>query len=294
MPVQSQCKPLNLVRRDNAWRLTPRVKNAIISAPQLDPHRVAAWPARPWGAMPMTEAIRQIYWNVGEGFAPLALYLTAIAALAVMTWGILRDVERWRRGKLDARIAEVRARLIEALAQVFGQKRVLKDRRPGSMHALIFFGFLALFIGTDIIAVEEDFTVPLIGPNAGRILVGAFYRSYEFILDTMGLVFLAGLVWAAWRRYRTKPDRLNNRPTDLWVLATLLYVTLTGYLLEGLRLANQTIGGALVFDQAWALNSYVGYTLGSAFRAIGLGGGSAVALGLHGFFWYTHALVTFA
>ena len=78
---------------------------------------------------------------------------------------------------------------------MFGQKRVLKDRKPGSMHALIFFGFLALFIGTDIIAVEEDFSVPLIGPDAGRILVGAFYQSYEFILDTMGLVFLAGLIW---------------------------------------------------------------------------------------------------
>jgi Fe-S oxidoreductase len=242
----------------------------------------------------MTEAIRQIYWNVGDGLAPLALYLTAIAALAVMTWGILRDIGRWSKGKPDMRIGRLPARLIESLAQVFGQKRVLKDRKPGSMHALIFFGFLALFIGTDIIAVEEDFSVPLIGPDAGRILVGGFYQSYEFILDTMGLVFLGGLIWAAWRRYRSKPDRLHNRATDLWVLATLLYITITGYLLEGLRIANQTIGGAAVYDQAWALNSYAGYGLASLFRAIGLGGGGALALGLHGFFWYTHMLVTFA
>ena len=242
----------------------------------------------------MTEAIRQIYWNVGEGFAPLALYLTAIAALAVMTWGILRDIGRWSRGKPDMRINQLPARLIEALSQVFGQKRVLKDRKPGSMHALIFFGFLALFIGTDIIAVEEDFSVPLIGPDAGRILVGTFYQSFEFILDTMGLVFLAGLIWAAWRRYRSKPDRLNNRATDLWVLSTLLYVTVTGYLIEGLRLANQSIGSFAVYDQVWAANSYVGYTLAALFRAIGLGGGGALALGLHGLFWYTHMLVTFA
>src|SRR4051794_20729527 len=194
----------------------------------------------------MNEAVRQIYWNVGEGFAPLALYLSALAALAVMTWGVLRDIARWRRGKPDARISQIPARAIESLVQVFGQKRVLKDRRPGAMHALIFFGFLALFIGTDIIAVEEDFSVPLIGPDAGRILVGAFYQSYELILDTMGLVFLAGLVWAAWRRYHTRPSRLDNRGTDLWVLSTLLYVTVTGYLIEGLRLSNQTIGGASV------------------------------------------------
>jgi putative NIF3 family GTP cyclohydrolase 1 type 2 len=34
--------------------------------------------------------------------------------------------------------------------------------------------------------------------------------------------------------------------------------------------------------------------LATLFRAIGLGSGSAVALGLHSFFWYTHMLVTFA
>jgi hypothetical protein len=248
---------------------------------------------RPEGAI-MTEAIRQIYWNIGEAFGGTVLYLMAIAALAILTWGVLRDIGRWRKGRPDARIDQLPGRLIESLAQVFGQKKVLKDRRPGSMHALIFFGFLALFIGTDIIAVEEDFTVPLIGPDAGRILVGWFYQSYELILDTMGLVFLAGLIWAAWRRYQTKPDRLNNRATDLWVLATLLYITVTGYLIEGLRLANQTIDGLAVFDQPWAANSYAGYTLATVFRAIGLGGGSGAALGLHIFFWLTHAAVTFA
>jgi len=242
----------------------------------------------------MTEAIREIYWNVGEGPGSLSLYLCALVALGVMTWGILRDIARWRAGRPDARIERLPARAIEALAQVFGQKRVLRDRKPGSMHALIFFGFLALFIGTDIIAVEEDFTVPLIGPDAGRILVGGFYQSYEFILDTMGLVLLAGLIWATWRRYRTKPDRLNNRGTDLWVLATLLYITGTGYLLEGLRLANQVIGGATVYDQAWALRSYFGYAIAAIFRVIGLGSGSIVGLALHSFFWYTHMLVTFA
>jgi Fe-S oxidoreductase len=242
----------------------------------------------------MTEAIRQIYWNVGGVAAPFALYLCAFVALGLLTWGMLRDIGRWRKGRPDNRIQHVPARLAEMLMQVFGQKRVLRDRKPGSMHALIFFGFLALFIGTDIIAVEEDFTIPALGPDAGKILVGGFYQSYELILDTMGLVFLGGLVWAAWRRYRTKPDRLHNRPTDLWVLAVLLYITVTGYLLEGLRLANQTIGGVAVYDQSWALNSYVGYTFAALFRGIGLGNGSIVALLSHQFFWYTHMLVSMA
>ncbi len=242
----------------------------------------------------MTEAIRQIYWNIGETLGSISLYISALIALGAMTWGILRDISRWRRGRPDARISNLPARFGESLTQVFGQKRVLRDRKPGTMHALIFFGFLALFIGTDIIAVEEDFTMPLVGEDAGRSLVGGFYQSYETILDTMGLVFLAGLVWAAWRRYVAKPDRLNNRSTDLWVLAVLLYITVTGYLLEGLRLANQTINGVAVYDQTWAINSYIGYALATVFRGVGLSGGSAIALGAHIFFWLTHMLMTFA
>src|SRR4051812_40031292 len=83
------------------WHLTHRVTNGIMRTP----HGSSTSPAHAaLGSTSMTEAIRQIYWNVGEGFAPLALYLTAIAALAVMTWGILRDIGRWSRGKPDMRI----------------------------------------------------------------------------------------------------------------------------------------------------------------------------------------------
>src|SRR5579859_7943353 len=250
---------------------------------------------QPVGKEPgMTQAVRVIYWNIGEVAGSLSLYLTAILAMAIMTRGVLRDIQRWRRGRPDRRIADLPARLRESLTQVFGQQRVLRDRRPGMMHALIFFGFLALFIGTDIIAVEEDFTLPLIGPDAGKILVGTFYQSYELILDTMGLVFLAGLGWATWRRYRSRPARLDNRRTDLWVLLTLLYLALTGYMLEGLRLANQTIGTAVVYDQPWARSSYVGYACASLFRAIGLGGGAPAALGIHAVLWLSHMVITFA
>ena len=55
------------------------------------------------------------------------------------------------------------------------------------------------------------------------------------------------------------------------MLSTLLYVTVTGYLLEGLRMANQSIGDVAVYDQSWAANSYVGYTLAALFRAVRAG-----------------------
>lgn len=246
----------------------------------------------------MIESVREIYWNVGEIAGSLTVYLAGTIAMAICTWGILRDIGRWRRGRPMSRLDDLPARIVEVVTQVFGQRKVLKDRRPGSMHALIFFGFLALFIGTDIIAVEEDFTIPLLGPDAGRILVGSFYQGYEFVLDTMGLVFLAGLLWMAHRRYQVRPDRLHARRTDAWALGVLIVITLTGYLVEGLRLANQTIGGVVVYTQDWAPRAYVGYALATVFRAIGLGEQAGVmsplAHWLHLVAWYAHALLSFA
>jgi Fe-S oxidoreductase len=241
-------------------------------------------------------AYREIYWNIDPAIGQAFIYFLVIATTIVMTWGILRDIARWRRGRPEARINQLPQRAAEFLAQVFGQKKVLRDRKAGTMHALIFFGFLALFIGTDVIAVEEDFTVPLMGADAGKILVGTFYQSYELILDTLGLAFVAGLLWATVRRYRTKPDRLDNRRTDSWVLGVMLFLGIGGFLIEGLRLANQTMGvnNAVVYDQSWAKLSYVGFALATVFRAIGLGEGSPIALGIHQFLWFTHAAATFA
>ncbi|MBC8074979.1 MAG: 4Fe-4S dicluster domain-containing protein [Chloroflexales bacterium] len=244
--------------------------------------------------MDSTVAIREIYWNIPGRSGEIFLYVLAIGVLAFATRGVLRDIARWRRGRPIYRIDRLGARALELLQQVFGQKRVLRDRRAGLMHAMIFFGFLALFIGTDVIAIEEDFTVPFLGPDAGKILVGSFYQSYELILDTLGLIFALGLSWAAWRRYRTRPERLDNRRTDAWVLGSLLFIGWGGFLIEGLRLANQQIAGVAVYSQSWARLSYVGFTLATLFRGVGLGDGSAAGLLLHQALWFSHAAVSFA
>jgi hypothetical protein len=111
----------------------------------------------------MTEAIRVIYWNVGEQLGSFTVYLTAMAAILVLFYGIVRDANTWRKGKPDARLDVIGSRVATVLAETLGQQKTMQDRKPGMMHALIFFGFLGLFIGTEIIAIEETFTLPLMG-----------------------------------------------------------------------------------------------------------------------------------
>ncbi len=242
----------------------------------------------------MTEAIRQIYWNVGEVLGSLTVYVTALAAMLVLFYGIVRDVATWRKGRPDARLDALGDRTTEFVVQTLGQKKTLQDRKPGMMHALIFFGFLGLFIGTDVIAVEEDFTIPLFGADAGKILVGDFYRAYETILDAVGLAFVGGLIWAYWRRYHKREERLHERQYDREALLSLIFVGISGYFIEGLRLANQEIAGVAVFEQSWAIQSFVGYGLAVVMRAIGLGSGSEIGLGLHLILWVSHTVVSMA
>lgn len=237
--------------------------------------------------------VREIYWNI-QGHVPYAqtlLYLVAIASIGVMSYGIWRDARRWRLGRPARRDTNLLARLSEFLQQIFGQKRVLRDRLPGIMHTMIFYGFLTLFIGTDIIAMEEDFTIPTLGPDAGKLLRGGFYNFYEFTLDTLGLVFIGGLLWAGYRRYITKPDRLDNRNTDWWVLGAMLYIGISGYWLEGIRLLNQEVGGLRVIEQSWAPLAWVGYGHALLYRVIGLESGAGLIF--HRVLWVLHMLVTF-
>ncbi len=244
--------------------------------------------------MDRIEHVREIYWNISNHipFIQTFMYLLAIASSAVMVFGIWRDVRRWRLGRPVRRDDQLLARMSDFVQQIFGQKKVLRDRVPGIMHTMIFYGFLALFIGTDIIAVQEDFTIPTLGPDRGKIIAGAFYSFYEFTLDTLGLLFVAGLLWAAYRRYVTRPERLDNRTTDWWVLGVMVFIGIGGYLIEGLRILNQTMGGARVIDQAWACWNVVGYPLALLLRSVGLEGQAGLVL--HRWLWVPHMIATFA
>ena len=255
--------------------------------------------------------VREIYWNLPH-WIEYFLYVTAILAIGVMFYKIYQDVLLWRKGSATLRSDKIGTRFWNTAADVLGQKRVLRDRIPGIMHTFIFYGFLALFIGTDIIAAEADFTIPLAGEEAGKILTGGFYVYYELILDVMGLVFFIGLMWALIRRYQARPTRLDNRRTDAWVLGSMLFVAVGGYLIEGLRLANQTMTytdaagvaqQAIVYEQSWAKWAVFGYPLAAVFQAMGLGVAraadgtvlnNALALGIHQALWITHMLVVFA
>jgi Fe-S oxidoreductase/nitrate reductase gamma subunit len=179
------------------------------------------------------EATREIYWNVGHGVIG-PMYLLAAIALGLCAWGFYRRLPFYRRGKPLDRLDRLAARLRIFLTGVFGQLRVLLVRAPGTLHALFFWGFLLLFIGTLLDMLQVDVTEPLFSL---RFLRGTFYLIFKVVLNGAGLTAIAMLLGFAVRRFIVRPKGLATGWDDYLSHLLLLSILVTGFVLEGTRMA---------------------------------------------------------
>lgn len=143
------------------------------------------------------------------------------------------------------------------------------------LHIPIFIGFILLLIGTAIVFIDEDILFIFGG---FKILRGAIYKAYEFILDTAGLVLLLGLVVALYRRLVTKPSHLHTKMSDYFVIFLLLVIVLSGFIAEGLRLNLDPV--------PYSGFSYFGYLI-----SISLFSNVNTNPAFYVFIWYVHLIL---
>ncbi len=228
---------------------------------------------------------REIFWNVpfaGE----ITFYVLSAAAVGVFGYGVYVNVRRILAGKpVAVSWGRVVSQLAGSLALIATNKAVLR-RHPlgGVMHLFIMWGMIILFIGTVIISIEYDLFRKLLGMEQG-IWFGRFFLGYELVLDLFGLLLVAGLVLALVRRYVLRRPQLKRRTTD-WVLpAWLLAIAVTGFIVEGLRLA--AFQGQPGYELAW---SPVGYALSVLWTDVG----TDALLAWHAGSWWIHSVVALA
>ncbi|WP_085813556.1 heterodisulfide reductase-related iron-sulfur binding cluster [Citrifermentans pelophilum] len=185
------------------------------------------------------EATREIYWNVNHSLI-WVMYLFAFLAIGACAWGFWRRVPMYRQGRqpLD-RLDRLAERVRHFLKGMFSQAKVLRVPVPGTLHAFFYWGFLLLFIGTLLIMLQADFTAPLFN----RVfLQGNFYRGYSLVLDLAGLAAIVMLGGLLVRRWFVKPNGLPTSADDYLAHALLFAILLTGFVVEGLRMASTEIG----------------------------------------------------
>src|SRR5206468_6588378 len=229
---------------------------------------------------PITSSIpfRDTFWNV-PFWAQVLLYVGAIAALATFAYGMWQRIRLWRAGGPEDRFDRIPDRIKLVAVHALGQVRTLSQAYPGVMHAIMFWGLLALFMGTVLATIDFDVTLPLFGY---KLLEGRFYLFYETVLDLFGLFFVIGLGMAVWRRFVLRPPRVDPTARFAGVLALLFVINVSGFVLEACRLA--------VTHVWWAPWSPVGWALGQGMLAAGLG--ESALRGTHLAVWLGHAALS--
>lgn len=176
------------------------------------------------------EATREIYWNVGSGvIAPM--YLLALAASGFMLWGFVRRVPIWRQGKDVDRLDSLGTRLRKTLREILGQANVYRVKESGIAHAIFFWGFFTLLIGTLLVMLQADFLTPLLNVS---LLSGGFYKAFSLVLDLAGIASLAMVTGLIFRRLTTTCESDKG---DYVVLLLLCAIFTSGFIVEGIRMA---------------------------------------------------------
>ncbi len=141
------------------------------------------------------------------GFLILFIGLLAVSVLAFW-W---RHYRLWHLGKAENRSDRWLTRVQTLLAVTFGHVRFWKELYPGSMHFLIFWGAILIFVGK----IVRLFSYPV----GLSVPPQKIFEYASFVSEIGGILVIVGGLLAVYRRYILKPSRLETKPTN-----TLIYL----------------------------------------------------------------------
>ncbi|MNS35974.1 succinate dehydrogenase/fumarate reductase iron-sulfur subunit [compost metagenome] len=185
---------------------------------------------------------------------------------------------RWLYVKLgkpsDFRI-QSKGRWKEFLAQVFGQKKLLKDPKSGIMHIVIFYGFIILQFGA------LDLIIKGLTNGKGHLPVPG-YEVFGLLQEITVLLILVAMAYAVYRRYGEKLARLKRgfKPS---IVVIFIFSLMLSVLLS------------LGFERVWLGLPSSGYApISSAIAVMSGFLPTAAAAALFYIFWWAHLIILLA
>lgn len=138
------------------------------------------------------------------------LWVNLIAFLAVTAYAISlfvyvvkTRIEFIKLGKKVEFDNNVKERMQKIWVNVFGQKKLLKDKKSGIMHVMFFYGFILVQFGA------IDFIWKGLVPGS-HLPLGPLYAGFTFFQEIVTLMILVAVIWAFYRRYVEKLVRLKR------------------------------------------------------------------------------------
>ena len=237
---------------------------------------------------------REIFWNIQLGEI---LYVLAAIVIGILIYAVYRRYKLWRLGRPDNRFdhlgKRIRTFIVTGVVDGIGHRKFFgvadnlghrpfsikdllpKELYPGIAHLLIFAGCIILILGAFLDFISHYFF---------HFMYGNFYLGYSVVVDAGGILVLIGVVLVIIRRYGQKPDRLDNQWEDLIALVLILIIVVTGFIVEGFRIAATE----LKTTPDWALWSPGGFVLAAAFSGLS----QSALLTWHQIMWWFHVVIT--
>ena len=138
------------------------------------------------------------------------LWVNLIAFLAVTAYAIslfvyvvktrIAFIKLGKKVEFDNKVKE---RMQKIWVNVFGQKKLLKDKKSGIMHVMFFYGFILVQFGA------IDFIWKGLVPGS-HLPLGPLYAGFTFFQEIVTLMILVAVIWAFYRRYVEKLVRLKR------------------------------------------------------------------------------------
>ncbi|MDT3765143.1 heterodisulfide reductase-related iron-sulfur binding cluster [Priestia filamentosa] len=133
----------------------------------------------------------------------LAFLIVTAYAVFLFSYLIRTRLTYIRLGRKIEFDGEVKERYRKVVENVFGQKKLLKDRKSGIIHVLFFYGFILVQFGA------LDFIIKGLFPGH-HLPFGPVYGGFTFFQEIVTLLILVAVLWAFHRRYIEKLVRLKR------------------------------------------------------------------------------------
>ncbi|HXH29958.1 MAG TPA: heterodisulfide reductase-related iron-sulfur binding cluster [Bacteriovoracaceae bacterium] len=204
------------------------------------------------------EASRQIMWMI-PFWMKVTMYLSLGVATYFFVQGLLEKYRFVTNGKdWKQHLIPKKLNFENFLRTIFFQGKVSRDVYVGIFHSMIFYGFIVLFIATELVGIHAD--------TPFKVFKGTTYIVVSFLADIGGLFVLLGIGLAYYRRYVRRPQFLSaTRPNqEKFMYGMLIALVVLGYVIEGIRIyvTNMPEG-----ERFW---SPIGYTLAAVIGSLGL------------------------
>jgi Fe-S oxidoreductase/nitrate reductase gamma subunit len=176
-----------------------------------------------------------------------------IAAFVFFVYNTRRLASYLKIGKPEKRADNVGARIKNVLTVAFGQSKLLREPLAGIMHFFIFWGFVILLLAI-LEAIGEG-----ISHGFSLAFLGPLYVPLIFVQDLIGTLVIVSVLIALFRRYVTKPKRLDvsghARLDATIILAIILLIMCSMF---GQNAANIASGTATSAEARFVSNALAG------------------------------------